>query len=163
MCQICAIDERGIPFPAISLTLSIISLIIAVNMHCTVQSHPVMSEYKAFAKLFKVSPVFVNMVTNPPSIQDMLTAIHEHGINHAYRHLAVMYVILGTIAVSSASAERSFSRLKLIKSYLRSTMSQERLSSLALISIESDLASNIDFDTVIDTFSRMSNRRIELH
>jgi len=32
-----------------------------------------------------------------------------------------------TISVSIVSAERSFSKLKLIKSYLRSTMSQQRL------------------------------------
>jgi len=34
------------------------------------------------------------------------------------------------ILVSVASAERSFSKLKLIKSYLRSTMSQQRLNEL---------------------------------
>ena len=38
--------------------------------------------------------------------------------------------ILLTISVTDASAKRSFSKLKLIKSYLRSTMSQERLSGL---------------------------------
>ncbi|XP_056466856.1 uncharacterized protein LOC130405715 [Gadus chalcogrammus] len=39
---------------------------------------------------------------------------------------------------SVASAERSFSKLKLIKSYLRSSMSQERLSGLAIMSINHD-------------------------
>jgi len=43
-----------------------------------------------------------------------------------------------TIPISIASAERSFSKLKLIKSYLRSTMSQQRLKELALLSIEKD-------------------------
>jgi len=43
-----------------------------------------------------------------------------------------------TIPVSVASAERSFSKLKLIKSNLRSTMSQQRLNRLALLSIEKD-------------------------
>jgi len=44
-----------------------------------------------------------------------------------------------TIPVTVASAERSFSKLKLIKSYLRSTMSQERLNGLAILSIENEM------------------------
>ena len=43
-----------------------------------------------------------------------------------------------TIPVSVASAERSFSKLKLKKSYLRSTISQQRLNGLVLLSIEKD-------------------------
>ena len=93
----------------------------------------------------------------------MLFAIKNNDLNNAYPNLAVVYKILGTIAISSATAERSFSRLKLIKTYLRSTMSEERLSSLALISIERDMADTTDFDSVIETFSSMRFRRIVLH
>ena len=48
----------------------------------------------------------------------------------------IAYRILLTIPVTVASVERSFSKFKLIKSYLRSTMSQERLNGLAMLSIE---------------------------
>jgi len=41
-----------------------------------------------------------------------------------------------TILVTVASGERSFSKLKLIKTYLRSSMGQERLNNLAILSIE---------------------------
>ncbi|KAK4557212.1 hypothetical protein RGQ29_007111 [Quercus rubra] len=51
----------------------------------------------------------------------------------------IAYRILLTIPVTVASVERSFSKLKLIKSYLRSTMSQERLSGLAILSIEKEI------------------------
>ncbi|XP_022023478.1 zinc finger MYM-type protein 1-like [Helianthus annuus] len=44
------------------------------------------------------------------------------------------YHVLLTLSVTVASAERSFSKLKLLKSYLRSSMSQERLNGLAMIS-----------------------------
>lgn len=56
-----------------------------------------------------------------------------------YPNSWIAYRILLTISVSVASTERSFSKLKLIKSYLRSTMSQDRLNGLALISIERKL------------------------
>ena len=41
--------------------------------------------------------------------------------------------ILQTIPVSVAKGERSFSKLKLIKSYLRSSLAQEKMSNLAIL------------------------------
>ena len=61
----------------------------------------------------------------------------------------VVYRILLTISVTVASAERSFSKLKLIKSYLRSTMSQERLNELAILSIEKELVEKLDYVNLI--------------
>ena len=67
-----------------------------------------------------------------------------------------------TMCVSVASCERSFSKLKLIKTYLRSPMGQERLSSLALLSIERGLTEEIDFTPVIDKFATLKSRKIGL-
>jgi hypothetical protein len=64
-----------------------------------------------------------------------------------------------TICVSVASGERSFSKMKLIKNYLRSTMSQSRLSDLAVLSIENEVTIQTDFDDVIDMFVAMKTRR----
>ena len=47
----------------------------------------------------------------------------------------------GVLSVTSASVERSFSCLKRVKSYLRNSMSQGRLSSLCRISIHKDILS----------------------
>jgi len=58
-----------------------------------------------------------------------------------------------TLPVTVASAERSFSKLKLIKTFLRSTMSQARLSSLAILSIESRHLEDVDTDNIIDSFA----------
>ena len=62
--------------------------------------------------------------------------------------------------VTVASAERSFSKLKLLKSYLRSTMSQERLNGLAMISIENDFLGKINCDKLIDEFAAKKARRM---
>jgi hypothetical protein len=43
--------------------------------------------------------------------------------------------LLGTIPITVASTERSFLKLKLIKSYLRSTMLQDRLNRLTILII----------------------------
>ena len=49
------------------------------------------------------------------------------------------------VIVSVATEERIFSKLKLIKSYMRSSMLQDRLSKLSLISIEHETVEKIDF------------------
>ena len=64
--------------------------------------------------------------------------------------------IFATVPVSTATAERSFSALKLLKTYLRSTMVQDRISSLALIYIHKDL--KIDIENIIDKFALQSRR-----
>ncbi|KAK6310436.1 hypothetical protein J4Q44_G00184910 [Coregonus suidteri] len=64
--------------------------------------------------------------------------------------------------ISSASCERSFSTLKLIKTFLRSTTSDERLSDLGVLSIESRRAKALDLDVFVDRFARQHNRRILL-
>ena len=56
----------------------------------------------------------------------------------------IAFRILLIISVIVASAERSFSKLKLIKSYLRSPMSQERLSGLTILSIENEMLTKLE-------------------
>ncbi|GJZ45425.1 putative retrotransposon protein [Tanacetum coccineum] len=71
-------------------------------------------------------------------------------------------LVLLTIPVTVASAERSFSKLKLLKSYLRSTMSQERLNGLALIAIENEQLDNIDYEDLMNSFASKNARRSTL-
>jgi hypothetical protein len=61
--------------------------------------------------------------------------------------------------VTVASAERSFSKLKLLKNYVRSVMSQERLNGLATLCIEKQLLDDIDTDSIITDFASRSVRR----
>jgi len=67
------------------------------------------------------------------------------------------------IPVSSASAERSFSTMRRIKTYLRTSMTTMRLHNLALISIEREFSSELlkDPTKIIDEFAKMKNRRIQ--
>ena len=58
-------------------------------------------------------------------------------------------------------AERSFSKLKLIKSYL-STMPQERLSGLAVISINHAIAGQISYDDIIADFVSRKARKVSV-
>ena len=68
-----------------------------------------------------------------------------------------------TTPMSSAEAERSFSALKRIKSFLRSTMKYEGLNSLGMLSMEKNLIKSIsDFNKkVIEEFVSRSDRRAQ--
>ncbi|XP_022024719.1 uncharacterized protein LOC110925056 [Helianthus annuus] len=79
-----------------------------------------------------------------------------------YPYAIIAYKVLLTISVTVASAERSFSKLKLLKTYLRSTMSQERLNGLATISIESEILDTMDYKELIESFASKNARRTTL-
>ncbi|VFQ93600.1 unnamed protein product [Cuscuta campestris] len=87
---------------------------------------------------------------------DVLKHLKELG---CYQNACIAYRILLTVPVTVASAERSFSKLKLLKSYLRSTMSQDRLSGLTVIAIENEILESIDCEDVINQFALKNVRR----
>jgi hypothetical protein len=76
-----------------------------------------------------------------------------------YPNTSIAYRILFTVPVTVASAERSFSKLKLLKNYLRSKMTQERLNGLAILCIENILVDEIDIDTIITDFASKNVRK----
>ena len=67
-------------------------------------------------------------------------------------------LIACTLPISSAEAERSFSLFRQIKTYTRSTMTEERLSSLAIIAMH--YSERILVDEVCHTFVQQHPRRL---
>ena len=66
-----------------------------------------------------------------------------------------------TIPISSTTCERTFSKMKLIKTTTRNTMSDDRLSDLCVLAVERDFV--IDFEKLIDDFADLrKNSRILL-
>lgn len=82
----------------------------------------------------------------------------ERELRDIFPHLTKLIQILLVIPVSTASCERSFSCLRALKSYLRNSMCQERLSALAILKIENSI--DIDFVRIIEQFSENKNRRL---
>ncbi|KYN15976.1 hypothetical protein ALC57_11773 [Trachymyrmex cornetzi] len=64
--------------------------------------------------------------------------------------------------VTVASCERSFSKLKLIKTYLRSSMGQNRLTNLGILSIENSISKQLNYGDIIDEFASRKARKIAL-
>ncbi|XP_055301630.1 zinc finger MYM-type protein 1-like [Sitodiplosis mosellana] len=91
---------------------------------------------------------------------EFLYKIYEFGLVPIYPNLTTALRVFLTLPVTIASAESSFSKLKLTKNYLRTTMGQDRLSQLATISIESELLGDISHETVINKFATAKARQV---
>ncbi|VEN39306.1 unnamed protein product [Callosobruchus maculatus] len=65
----------------------------------------------------------------------VLQYLFKNDLFDTFPNIWITLRILLTLPKSVVSGERSFSNLKLIKNYLRSSMNQDRLNNLALIPI----------------------------
>jgi len=97
-----------------------------------------------------------NIATNPtPSTISETLAV----INCAlYRNFYVCLLVLVTMPVNTATAERSFSVMRRVKMYVRSTMLTERLS--AFVVLHAYKHWHIDVEKVIDVFAVKKTRRL---
>ena len=91
----------------------------------------------------------------PNSVASTLKAISFD----SFANIKVALRILATLPVTSCECERSFSAMRRLKYYTRSTMVEERVNGLALMEIHQDIEPSVQ--QVIDKFSADS-RRIEL-
>jgi hypothetical protein len=82
----------------------------------------------------------------------------------AFPDLVLFGQLVLIMSVSLANAERSFSAVKRVKTYLRSTMAEQGLNNLCIISIERELSSALleDVNPVLNKFALMKNRRANL-
>ena len=87
----------------------------------------------------------------------------EFKLAEIFPNFCIALRIFCTLPVTVASAERSFSKLKLIENFLRSTMMQDRLNDLAILSIERDLTRKVDFSDVINAFALKKAREVNIY
>ena len=96
--------------------------------------------------------------TIPDTITDTLLSVDK--VKHWFPNIYRILCLVAVVPASSNSCERSMSRLRTLKTYLRSSMSQERLSSLALAGIHREI--ELDPEKILDRFAINNPRRMEL-
>jgi hypothetical protein len=94
--------------------------------------------------------------------QSQALLMHKEGLQQTFSNVDIALRMSLSIMATNCSGERSFSKLKIIKNKLRSTMSDTRLSSFSLLSIESELMSSINFTNLIDKFASAKARKVKL-
>ena len=113
-------------------------------MYCTKAKHIITSD---FVMPFRAKG---NAVPSNPKLALECLVRFERDV---FPTLCIAYRLLLTIGFSIASCERSFSKLKLIKTCIRLFMLHEHLTSLALISIEREFLSANVKNEVVQIFS----------
>ena len=93
---------------------------------------------------------------------ELITHLSLNDICGLYPNFWIALRITCPLPVTAASAERSFSKLNLTKTYLRSTMAQERLSGLAIISANNKTGDKITYNDVINDFASRKARKQRL-
>lgn len=76
-----------------------------------------------------------------------------------FPNIRQLLLILAVLPVTISTSERSFSTLKRIKSYLRTTMEETRLNGLSLLNIHYQI--DIKPEEVIDLFAKQHSRRLQ--
>lgn len=84
----------------------------------------------------------------------------KHASKQLFPNMRALMVVLCVLPVTSCTSERSFSVLKRIKTPIRSSMVNSRLTGIALMHIHRDIP--IDIKHVIDEFARRHPRKMEL-
>ena len=105
--------------------------------------------------------------TDTRKLCDALEFMKSSGLDGAMPQLYKLMSLIANTGATSAGAERSFSCLKQIKTYTRNVMGQERLTNLAIISIEKKMLKSLKkdpvwYDQVTDGFATQTARRIDL-
>lgn len=80
--------------------------------------------------------------------------------SRAFPNIETLLRIYLCFFITNCTDERAFSRLKRIKTYLRNSLSNESLNSLALMCIERNILNELDFNDIIDTFINKKRRRM---
>ena len=86
--------------------------------------------------------------------------IIDKGMQDTFPNVVIALRMYLVLMVTNCSAERSFSKLTLIESRLRTSMTRERLVNLAIMSIESDILREIDFAAIINDFVVAKSRKV---
>ncbi|XP_065680610.1 zinc finger MYM-type protein 1-like [Hydra vulgaris] len=95
----------------------------------------------------------------PKTIIDVYKMIKTEKLQELFPYVDIALRIYLCSPTSNCSAERSFSALKRVKSYLRSRMTSDRLNRLAILSIESVLTIDMNFNDIINTFAKQNAHR----
>ncbi|KAF2891161.1 hypothetical protein ILUMI_15012 [Ignelater luminosus] len=107
----------------------------------------------------------INVYADSAPPVKLLKCLVDNGLDLVNEEVAKLLRLILTLSVTTASSERSMSTLKRIKTYLRNTMSNDRLPNLGMLAVEKHLLANLSseqnfIERVIDVFANKKTRKV---
>ena len=95
-------------------------------------------------------------------IGDLATLLVETGRHKVYPLVYLLLTLALILPVATATVERAFSAMNIIKNRLRNRMGDEWLSDSLVIYIENEIFEEVANDTIMENFQNMKTRRGQL-
>nr|GEV24683.1 dimer_Tnp_hAT domain-containing protein [Tanacetum cinerariifolium] len=99
---------------------------------------------------------------NVSSLSALCRGLQKTKKSEMYPLIDKLIRLILTLSVSTATSERAFSKMKLVKTRLRSTMSDDFLKSSMILSIEREIVGTLGNEKIIDDFYSKSQRRVQM-
>ena len=107
---------------------------------------------------------FSKFMANEKNISalECLQAIRRNKLESVFPYVDIACRIFLTLPITNCSAERAFSKMAIVKNDLRSSMLNDRLNALCLMTIERTLLKNINFQDVVIDFANVKARKVSI-
>ena len=117
------------------------------------------SEVVHFAFHFRSSP---DLGSKTNTAQAQLSYLKKNCLIETFPNVAVILRIYLALPVANTEGERSFSALKRVKNYLRSSQMQNHVCDFCIVAIEKSFTKSMSFEDIIDKFAAAKCRKHQL-
>ena len=99
-------------------------------------------------------------VSKVTSLRTIVGLLHsEQCCRRMFSGVLKLLKIVLTIPVTSATAERTFSSMRRLKNYLRSSMTQKLFNNMMILHIHKDKTDELDLNVIAEQFINVNERR----
>lgn len=125
------------------------------------------SEHEKISLRYQLQHFHLDVVGHPDlnnlsTMSELCEGLKKTGKADTYYLIDRLIRLILTLPVSTATTERSFTTMKIIKTRLRNKMDDEFLADNMMLYIEKEIAEYFTTDSIIDEFKSLKERKVVL-
>lgn len=113
-------------------------------------------------EIFEVDKQFNVNLQNMSTISELCQKFTETGKSEVYYLIDRLLRLVLTLPVSTATTERAFSAMKIVKTRLRNKMTDQYLADYLAVYIERQIAKSFSKDSILEHWHAAGNRRVQI-